>query len=167
METRPPNERYDLARPVVVIGYGNTLRCDDGAGRLLAETVAAQNWPGVEVFSVHQLTPELAEPLASASLAIFLDARLATVGDSIHVDAIEPGEMRATLHHTGNPQWLLALSKMVFDHCPAAWFITMPAVELGFGEQLSSTTLNGLHKALQTVNQIIESFYKSSQFKKL
>jgi len=50
----------DAAR-VLVIGYGNTLRGDDGLGQRAAEALAQRALPdGVEVLSCHQLTIELA-----------------------------------------------------------------------------------------------------------
>jgi Ni,Fe-hydrogenase maturation factor len=62
-----------------VIGYGNTLRTDDGVGPYVATAVASWGLPGVVSVGVHQLTPELSELLASAELAVFVDARLATL----------------------------------------------------------------------------------------
>ena len=58
----------------LVIGYGSDLRGDDGLGRRAALAVAALEMAGATVMSVHQLTPELAEPLAGVDGAIFLDA---------------------------------------------------------------------------------------------
>lgn len=58
---------------VIVIGYGNTLRSDDGAGQKVAEILASWHLPQVRSISVHQLTPELAAPIAEAELAIFVD----------------------------------------------------------------------------------------------
>ena len=58
----------------LVIGYGNTLRGDDGIGPAVAEAVAALGLPGVRVIVAHQLTPELAADLADAQLVVFVDA---------------------------------------------------------------------------------------------
>ena len=43
----------------LVIGYGNDLRSDDGAGRAVADRISEMELPGVAVRSVMQLTPEL------------------------------------------------------------------------------------------------------------
>ena len=40
---------------ILVIGYGNTLRSDDGVGPHIAQEVAAQGWPSVCSITVHQL----------------------------------------------------------------------------------------------------------------
>jgi Ni,Fe-hydrogenase maturation factor len=58
----------------LVIGCGNDLRGDDALGPLAATAVAAWDMPGVQALAVHQLMPELAEALAEADLAIFVDA---------------------------------------------------------------------------------------------
>lgn len=58
---------------VIAIGYGNTLRSDDGAGQKVAEILASWHLPQMRSISVHQLTPELAALLAEVELAIFVD----------------------------------------------------------------------------------------------
>jgi hydrogenase maturation protease len=67
-------------RPLLIIGYGNPLRGDDGLGVEVAcclkEIIRDES---VEVLSQHQLMPELADPVSRASLVVFVDAR---VGDT-------------------------------------------------------------------------------------
>jgi len=61
-------------RPLVV-GYGNTLRGDDGVGPRVAELLAADpRLAGAVVLARHQLTPELAADIAEAALVVFIDA---------------------------------------------------------------------------------------------
>jgi hypothetical protein len=45
---------------VLVVGYRNDLRANDGAGRVVADRIEAMQLPGVAVWSVSQLTPGLA-----------------------------------------------------------------------------------------------------------
>jgi Ni,Fe-hydrogenase maturation factor len=58
----------------LVIGYGNDLRGDDAAGPRVAELIGARELPGVRAIASRQLTPDLAEQLARADLAVFVDA---------------------------------------------------------------------------------------------
>ena len=58
----------------LIIGYGNTLRGDDGAGPRVAEAVAALNYPGVRTLVCPLLTPELADPISRAGAVLFVDA---------------------------------------------------------------------------------------------
>ena len=59
---------------VLVIGYGSTLRGDDGVGRWVADAIGQQRRSQVEVASVTQLLPEYAGPVAHARAVIFVDA---------------------------------------------------------------------------------------------
>src|SRR5512136_1175751 len=60
---------------ILVVGYGNPLRGDDGAGWQAAERLEALLPPAqVNVLIRHQLTPELAEPSSRAELVILIDA---------------------------------------------------------------------------------------------
>ena len=111
--------------------------------------------PGVSVLAVHQLTPELAEPLAAARLALFVDARLAVEGEAARVRPLEPVDPRATLGHASDPRALLALARAVYGHCPRAWSITVPATDLSLGERLSPTAERGMEDALREIGILV------------
>ena len=70
---------------LLVIGYGNTLRGDDGVGPRVAEAVGELNLPGVHTLICPLLTPELANPISRAGKVIFVDAA---------VDAPKTGQWR-------------------------------------------------------------------------
>jgi Ni,Fe-hydrogenase maturation factor len=74
---------------ILIIGYGNTLRGDDGAGQRVAEMVSEWGLDEVRSLSVHQLTPELAEPISTAKLAIFVDAYPDTDSQGLQVRRLE------------------------------------------------------------------------------
>jgi hydrogenase maturation protease len=72
--TRPVPVPVTRSRPLV-IGYGNSLRRDDGIGWHVARLVAADPAAaGVDVIAAHQLTPELAYDLHRASGVVLVDA---------------------------------------------------------------------------------------------
>ena len=58
---------------LLVIGYGNDLRSDDGAGRVVAERIEGLGLDGVRVISRSQLTPEMSLELVDAREAVFVD----------------------------------------------------------------------------------------------
>jgi hydrogenase maturation protease len=152
------NGRLPPARgTILVIGYGNTLRSDDGVGRRVAMAAASWEMPGLESIAVHQLTPELAEPLASAELAIFVDARLASGEESVEILPLEPSAVRGTLGHAGDPRSLLALSRAIYGRHPRTWLVTVPTADLSLGEVLSSTAERGAENALARIAALIEA----------
>src|SRR5512146_272230 len=117
------------AGTILVIGYGNDLRGDDAAGRRAAAEVEAWALPGVEVCALHQLTPEIAEPLAAAERAIFLDAHSVSSGAGLRVRRLQPAAPTPRLAHTCDPPGLLALAQAAFGRRPEAWWVTIPAPE--------------------------------------
>ena len=55
---------------VLIVGYGNPLRCDDGLGWCAAEALSRSlPFPETEIVICHQLAPELADNLRYADLA--------------------------------------------------------------------------------------------------
>jgi hydrogenase maturation protease len=138
---------------VLVIGYGNTLRGDDAAGPRAASAVASWDLPGVIAKAVPQLTPELAEPLATAHRAIFVDARLAAEGELVEVLSIEPSGrgLGAALGHVADPRRLLALTRTAYGTCPRSWLVTVPAADFSLGEGLSPAAERGLEEALRQI----------------
>jgi hydrogenase maturation protease len=138
---------------LLVIGYGNELRCDDGVGPKVAIAVAEWNLAGVRALVCHQLTPELADPIAAARRVVFVDAA-ADSSQSVELRRIEPADAVETMTHATNPRSLLRLATQVFGRCPPAWWLTVPVSNLGFGEELSPQAREGLRTALDKIRDL-------------
>ena len=142
----------------LVIGYGNSLRSDDGVGQIVATTVATWGMANVRSLAVHQLTPELSEELKSARYAIFVDAyRASEEGALVQVcpiEAVETGNF--LLGHTSEPRSLLALTQAVYSYSPQAWLIKIPTVNFELGEHLSPIAQQGLTAALSEIRLLIK-----------
>ncbi len=131
----------------LIIGYGNTLRGDDGVGPRLAETVAGLEWHGIQALSCALLTPELAEPISRSKRVVFVDASV-EVPREVRFRPLQPADSSQILAHAADPRTLLALARDVFGHVPEAWWLTIPADDLGIGETLSPKAQQGLDAAL-------------------
>jgi hydrogenase maturation protease len=140
-------------RELLVIGYGNTLRRDDGAGVRVAEAVTALNLPGVRVIARHQLVPELVEAISRAHAVVFVDAN-AELATDVELNKLEARDATQVLAHSTDPRSLLSLSKQLFGGVPRAWSLTIPAEDLGFGDQLSPHARAGIHTAVEKIKQI-------------
>lgn len=138
---------------VLVIGYGNTLREDDGIGPAVAEGVAALHLPRVRAIIVHQLTPELAAHLVAVRVAVFVDA--AVGGEAVTAVRIEAASDGDVMTHAADPQGLLALGRAVYGRCPDAWLVTAAGKDFGFREGLSDTGRNNANRALDRVERLI------------
>src|SRR5947207_2352820 len=85
---------------VLIIGYGSSLRGDDGAGSIAAELLAERfKENDVQVRRCHQLVPELAEPISCAEVVIFVDACRENQPGEITCRPIAPRTSVGTLNH--------------------------------------------------------------------
>lgn len=141
---------------LLVIGYGNTLRSDDAAGRRVAEAIEQLRLAGVRVLSCDLLTPELAEPIAQARKVVFVDASVETRG-TVQMLELTPKESSEILAHTADPRALLALARDAFGHAPLAWWVIIPVESLAIGEELSAKANAGIQEAIQQVQNILRS----------
>lgn len=102
-------------RPLVV-GYGNSLRQDDGVGWRVAGLLAADpRFAGCDVRQEFQLLPELAYDVARARAVVLVDAREAydvPPGTQSH-RRVEPSAAAGGIssHHV-TPEALLALAEL-------------------------------------------------------
>ena len=143
---------------VLIIGFGNPLRSDDGfgwhAGRLAARQLDGQ---GAEVITCHQLTPELAERLSQCDRAVFMDADMEGEPGDVHYCDLQPhSPATSAFTHSCSPAGLLATAAVLYGHCPQAVMITVSAQSFDFGESLSPAVAAALPKVLRRVLDYIQ-----------
>jgi hydrogenase maturation protease len=138
----------------LVIGYGNTLRRDDGAGVAAAKRLARE-CPGAAVVTVQELHPELAENLAGCDMAIFLDASVRMRG--VCVTRVLPGDCaRGAEGHALTPSGVLGLCRALYGREPEdALLVETPASECGFGERMSEGTLRMIDCTTPLVSELL------------
>jgi hydrogenase maturation protease len=137
---------------LLVVGYGNTLRRDDGVGPKVADSIEALGLPGVRTLSCPLLTPEIAEPISQASKVVFVDAAVDSPLE-VHRRRLEPAASSQVMAHAANPATLLAIARDVFGHAPEAWLLTIPVASLGIGEDLSALAQRGFDLAIEEIKQ--------------
>jgi hydrogenase maturation protease len=142
-----------LEADVLVIGYGNTLRGDDGVGPRVAEAVGQLHLPGVRTLICPLLTPELADPISRVGRVIFVDAAV-DAPRTVQWRKLEPKASSQLMAHAADPCTMLALARDVFGHVPEAWWLTIPAVELGFSEELTPAAQQGLAEAVEKIQAL-------------
>jgi hydrogenase maturation protease len=141
---------------ILVIGYGNDLRSDDGAGRVVASRIEAADHPDVTVRSQSQLTPELALDITRADVVVFVDANVDCDEMTVHpVESDEPGSQSMS-HHT-DPAALLLLARDLGRVPPDAYVVSIPATSLELGFELSSLTASAVEEAVSAIEGIVES----------
>jgi hydrogenase maturation protease len=141
-------------RKTLVIGYGNTLRRDDGAGVAAAERLA-RHCPGANILTSQELHPEMAEELATCTVAVFLDASVRT--SNVCVTRVLPGNgVHGAEGHALSPGDVLGLCSGLYGHTPEeAIFVEIPAFECGFGEKMSAGTLRMVDCCVQLTSELL------------
>jgi hydrogenase maturation protease len=98
---------------VLVLGFGNPGRQDDGLGPALAEQVERLRLPGVTVQSDYQLCLEDAEAASRHDIVIFADA--ATTGaEPSSFQRVEPAPSLSFSTHSLQPEAVLGLAHQLF-----------------------------------------------------
>lgn len=126
---------------MLVIGYGNPLRGDDGVGWTVAEAVwaARGELAGCDVVTLQALLPELAERVARSSSAVFVDARIGSTPGRISTEAIVATDADATsLGHALGPGAVVHLAGRLYGWKGDAWLVSIEATEFGYGTGLSA-----------------------------
>lgn len=141
---------------LLVIGYGNTLRQDDGVGPYVAEHVAGLRLPGVRTLILAQLSPEHAEAVSLSRAVVFVDAVVEALAD-VDVRPIVPDASSQVTTHAVEPATLLALARDLFGRAPKAWSVTIRAEQMGFGEDLSPQARLGVEAAIGEIATLIRA----------
>jgi hydrogenase maturation protease len=159
---------------ILVLGYGNVDRQDDGVawhilqqlsgGLSLPVAMDEQELPSdqsVHLFYQLQLTPELAEVLANYNRIIFVDAHTGAVPLEIQVTEIQNTFQHSPLTHHLTPSSCLSLVEFLYGCTVQGFLVSIRGYEFGFARALSPQTERLAGRAVQVVNDIINSPIKT------
>jgi hydrogenase maturation protease len=140
---------------VLVLGYGNVDRQDDGvAWHILVEVARQLNLPiptspdeglfpagGPVDFSFSlQLVPEMAETIAAYERICFIDAHTGNVPEEIHLETVHPHFQASPFTHHLTPATLLSFTDSLYHEQPEAILVSVRGYEFGFDRNLSPAT---------------------------
>ena len=145
------------AAGVLVVGYGNSLRGDDGIGWHAAGLLATDpRLAGVRVMAQHQLVPELAEDVSRASLVVLVDAAADGDPGSISVRRIgSPPPTLITWSHHLTPETLAGLADALYGAVPPIVLVSVAAESFAEGDGLSNTLRQVLPEVVEVVTGVV------------
>jgi len=142
---------------VLLLGYGNPGRLDDGLGPALAEAVQEMAPEGVTVEADYQLNVEHAAMAARHRHVLFVDAA---------VDGPEPyffrrlqaaGDATFTTHSV-QPEAVLAMARQLFGAAPEGYALGIRGYAFDeFGEHLSAGAQSNLAAALRFLLPLLQA----------
>lgn len=138
------------ASGTLVIGYGNPLRGDDGAGpavvQRLEEMLPTQWASNVSCVVSMQLTPEMSETMSHVRRVVFIDATVNLLPGEVMVNRVWARQERQSLGHHMGPEQLLAMSQETFGACPEAWVVSIGVEKMDMGEVLSPDVTSAVER---------------------
>jgi hydrogenase maturation protease len=154
---------------VLIIGYGNTLRRDDGVGHHLAKIIQERcGAASVRVVEAHQLVPELIDEMVfpDVTAVLFMDARVTTdicscqgIPEEVEIREIEAAVSSPSFGHHLDPSTLLAYARHLNGGHPRAWLISIPGVDFEYGEGFSEYARRSLTIAEDKVIRMLHSIF--------
>lgn len=143
----------------LVVGYGSTLRGDDGVGPAVAAWVEQQKWPGVAALVLHQLFPEVAEEIAKHDRVLFVDA---SAGETMRLvnEPLKEASDRLMAHRC-SPGALLRMARKLYGARTTGRLITIPAHNFGVTSEFSAETQHFIREAQTLLEKLcIENEWK-------
>lgn len=143
---------------VLILGYGNTLRSDDGLGVVAAEQLA-ERLPesAATIVTSQQLGPEMVEDLRGADLVIFIDAGITNPPGAASCTPVLPQhEIPSGVTHHFTPGTLLSMCQAFYGAAPQAYLYSVGAASFELGETLSPTVQAALPELLDAIVERIQ-----------
>ena len=132
---------------LVVFGWGNDARGDDGLGPLLLARVAHAAWPGVTTIEDFQLQIEHALDLDGAEAALFLDAGRSTPAPFVFTE-VAPRRGETLTTHALSPEAVLDVYARSLGRTPPPSFaLCVRGEKFELGEGLSAEAGERLEEA--------------------
>ena len=143
---------------VLVVGYGNPLRSDDGVGWHAAALLADdRRFAGMAVLQLHQLTPELALDISESSLVVLIDADRALPPGTVSISTLEQGAVvtdRAWSHHVG-PADLVAMALELYGSAGEVFVVGCGVQSLEIGDELTPLVEQALAHIADHVAELV------------
>ena len=142
---------------ILIIGYGNPIRGDDGLGWRAAERLRELVTDAdVEILSLHQLAPELMDPLSQVDLAIFIDAAVGPEPGALSERRIEPHPSNsASFTHRATPEALLWAARALYGRAAEGRMISVTGADFDYSVDLSPTVEARLEDVVSAVMRSI------------
>lgn len=142
-----------MSARILVYGYGNPGRLDDGLGPALAHGIAARGIGNVRCETAYQLQIEDAAVVAEHDVVVFADADLAGA-EPYELRAIVPRREMAFSTHSVAPDEVLGLAREHFGREPAGFLLGIRGYEFGdYGEDISPRARANLAAAVDAMER--------------
>ncbi len=140
---------------ILVLGYGNPSRRDDGVGWCVVEELARRQLTGIELLTAHQLEVDHAETVSNFEAVIFVDAATTESSEAIAQADVTPCVRSHAVAHYLTPGDVLALCKVLYDRQPRGILFSIRGHDFNFGTEFSPETTAAATEAAERIARLI------------
>ena len=145
----------DRVGKILLIGYGNPGRLDDGLGPALARALEQRKLAGVTVESDYQLTVEDAAAIAQHDVVVFADAAV-DGPEPFYFERLVPEAAVSFSSHSVAPAAALALAEELFEARGPGYVLGIRGYEFNeFGQWLSERAQTNLVAAVDFIGAVL------------
>jgi len=143
---------------ILIYGYGNPGRYDDGIGPLIAERIESwaekNNLSNITVDSNYQLNIEDAYSIKDYDIVIFVDASIEAI-KSYCFTSVEPSEKVEFTMHAVSPSFVLDLCRKIYDTTPEVFLLHVKGYEFELKEGMSVKAMANAERSLEFLKKLI------------
>lgn len=149
-------ERSAATERILVLGYGNPGRQDDGLGPALVAEIEKLGWPYITAYDNYQLNIEDAIDVAAHDVIWFVDATK-TGPSPYSVRDLAPAFSAEFTSHLVRPEVILAITEQYFGKSPRAFLLGIRGYAFAFTEELTPIARLNLDFALSMLTDWIRA----------
>ena len=148
----------------LIIGYGNTIRCDDGLGPYIVKSLrdkVGNLGKNIEIISLPQLDVTLTSLISRSDIVLFVDAKTDMADELVTIKRVKPNPGPAGLSyisHKINIPTLLRASLDWFGVEPLCYIIMPKGFNFSFSDTISEKALESANLAQNKIIEILKAF---------
>ena len=163
-------------KKIIIIGYGNPDREDDGVAWHIVKGLAEHYGMPVpadlldgfmpdgsnpDFLASLQLTPEMADTIAEYDAVCFVDAHTGAAPDDLNIKLIQPGFQNSPFTHHMTPETCLSITKTIYQKEPAAILVSVRGFSFEFSHSLSPRTSSLAGDAVTAVTAWVDELLEN------
>lgn len=141
---------------ILVYGYGNPSRGDDGLGIFFAEEIEKKQLPRITVETNYQLNAEDALLISEKDIVIFADATQKSIDDDYLFHVVKPAPKVSFTTHAMAPQSVVALCHELYTKQPDTYIMVLQGYAWELGEEITQKSKEKCFKAVSFLTTLIE-----------
>jgi len=150
-------------KKILIVGYGSTLRCDDGLGPMIAERmrrICLSDVAETRILSLPQLDVSLVAEFEWADVIVLVDARHDKDDALLKVNRVDcPAAPPQASHstHAVTIATLLDMTRKWYDRVPQTYLVMPKGSDFSIGETITASARRAADCAIQAIVELVQA----------